>query len=272
MAVIICNCHSRFDYGGQQRMKKQKMSLLRRYSTLWVTIGLLALYELATKVGWLDTFLFPSIETLIKMVPDYAGTLVENLIGSFSLLIPGLAIAAALGIALGVSMGLGRELHRTMNPIFNAISPLPATLLTPYAIHIFESFRSASIFIIAFGSFWPIFNATMNGVMTIDKRYLDKAFVIELTWWRKLTKVVLPAAAPTILSGMITAMRSSFILLVVAEMYGVNSGMGYFVQRYSTMGSFNQTALGFVVLSLALVLFLQIFEQIKKRVLHWTID
>lgn len=247
-------------------------TFLKKNSTLVVAVLLVLLYMFATNTGLLDPLIFPPIKEVIKIVPKYADELVLNLISSFSLLIPGLIIASVLGMVLGVIMGRCKPLHYTMNPIFNAISPLPSTLLSPYALRIFKNFRISSIFIIAFGSFWPIFNATMNGVMTIDKRYLDKAKTIEAKGLQLLFKVILPAAMPTILSGMITAMRTSFILLVVAEMYGVNSGMGYFVQRYSTMGSFTQTTLGFIVLSASLVVFLQLVERLKKRILHWTLS
>lgn len=246
--------------------------ILGKYSTLWVALLLLGLYEIGVKKEVLDPFLFPPIEELIVIVPKYAMDMVENLISSFSLLIPGILIAATLGILLGVPMGRIKSLHRTMNPIFNAISPLPATLLTPYAIRIFADFRKASIFIIAFGTFWPIFNATMNGVMTIDKRYLDKAATVEIKGMQRLMRVTLPGASPQIFTGMISAMRTSFILLVVAEMYGVSAGMGFYVQRYAGMGSFTQAALGFVVLSLSLVSFLQLFERFKRKMLHWTIS
>ena len=251
---------------------KHIQNAVKNHSTLLVTILLLALYEIVVSFGILDNFLFPTIQTLIGLVPKYASEMGLNLISSFSLLIPSLIWAAGLGILFGIPMGLRRNVHRTLNPIFNAISPLPATLLTPYALHIFTSFRRASIFIIAFGSFWPIFNATMNGIMTIDKRYLDNASSIGLNGWRRLVHVVLPAAAPSIFSGCITALRCSFILLVAAEMYGVNSGMGYFVQKHTSLGSFQQAGLGFIVMSLALVIFLQIFEMIRQKVLHWTID
>lgn len=245
---------------------------LSKYSTLWVILILLCLYEISVKKELIDSFLFPPIEKIILIIPKYMPLMIENLVGSFSLLIPGVFISIVLGILVGVLMGSLKNLYRTMNPIFNAISPLPATLLTPYAIHIFADFRKASIFIIAFGTFWPIFNATMNGVMTIDKRYLDKAATVEIKGWQKLVRVILPGAAPQILTGMISAIRASFVLLVVAEMYGVSSGMGFFVQRYAGLGSFTQAALGFVVLSLSLVCFLQLLEYIKKRMLHWTLN
>ena len=248
------------------------VNFVKRYSYIFVAIALIALYEIATENNWLSNILFPTIERMAELFPQYGQELLTNVLSSFGLLIPSLIWAAVLGIGLGIPMGLRKGLHHTLNPIFNAISPLPATLLTPYAIHISGSFRSASIFIIAFGSFWPIFNATMNGVMTIDKRYLDNAATLAVTPLRKMLHIILPAAAPSIFSGSITAMRISFILLVVAEMYGVSSGMGYFVQRYSTMGSFDQVAIGFIVLSIALVAFLAIFDVIKKRVLHWTLN
>ena len=103
-----------------------------------------------------------------------------------------------------------------MTPYINAFSAVPATLLTPYAIHIFPTFTMASIFIIFLGSFWPILGSTISAVMTIDKRYLETAETLEIPSFQKLFKVILPAAAPAILVGCTIALKFSFVLLAVA--------------------------------------------------------
>ena len=108
--------------------------------------------------------------------------------------------------------------------------------------------------------------------MTIDKRYLDKAATLELKGFKKLTKVILPAASPSILAGFVNSLRSTFVMLVYAEMYGAQYGMGFFVKKYAEFGLYDNTWCGFIFMVIVLVIVMQIFEMIKKYLLKWTIE
>ena len=108
--------------------------------------------------------------------------------------------------------------------------------------------------------------------MTIDKRYLDKAATLELSGWKRLVYVILPAASPSILAGFVNSLRSSFVMLVYAEMYGAGEGMGFFVKKYAELGIFANTWVGFIFMVIILVIVMQIFEVIKKYLLKWTIE
>lgn len=77
---------------------------------------------------------------------------------------------------------------------------------------------------------------------------------------------------PSIISGAITSLRSSFIVLVFAEMYGTDFGMGYFIRRYSLMGVYSNVWSGFIFMVAVLVLVVQVFELIERRLLRWTME
>ena len=119
---------------------------------------------------------------------------------------------------------------------------------------------------------WATLFATITGIMTIDKRYLDKAATLELTGVKRFMKVILPAASPSILAGFVNSLRSSFVMLVFAQMYGGGSGMGYFVKKNSELGVFANTWVGFIFMVIVLVVVMQIFEKVKEQLLKWTID
>ena len=125
---------------------------------------------------------------------------------------------------------------------------------------------------IVYNTIWPTLFATITGIQTIDKRYLDNAATLELKGLKKMVKVVLPAAMPSIISGAITSLRSSFIVLVFAEMYGTDFGMGYFIRRYSLMGVYSNVWSGFIFMVAVLVLVVQVFELIERRLLRWTME
>lgn len=252
-------------------IERTNMNKIASYKTILIVILLFIIYEIAARVNILDNFLFPPLERIFPVFIEFWPDLLQGMISSFGLLIPGFFLALTLGVCFGLPLGMSKSVRKTLHPIFNALSPIPATLLTPYAIHIFADFRKASIFIIFFGAFWPIFNATVDGIVTIDKRYLDKARSIKLKRGTLIRKVILPAALPTILSGTATSLRFAFLLLTVAEMFGANSGMGYFVQYYSDFAYFNRVMAGFLFMAFVLTLIMQLFELIRRKALHWTI-
>lgn len=126
--------------------------------------------------------------------------------------------------------------------------------------------------LVVYNIVWATLFATITGIMTIDKRYLDKAATLELTGVKRFMKVILPAASPSILAGFVNSLRSSFVMLVFAEMYGGGSGMGYFVKKNSELGVFANTWVGFIFMVIVLVVVMQIFEKVKEQLLKWTID
>lgn len=250
-----------------------KKFIIDRLGMIMIFIGIVVSYMLATDVfRILDPFLFPGLGKILPGFHSYFGKLVKGLFSSLGLLIPAYTLALITGISLGVLIGLKRLLRKNITPYINAFSAIPATLLTPFAIHIFPSFRMASIFIIFLGAFWPILGTTVNATMTIDKRYLENAATLEITGLERLFKVILPAASPTILSGCAVALKFSFVLLTVAEMFGATSGMGYFVQYYSDFARFDLVIVGFIFMGCVLVGTMQLFDLIKSRILRWTIN
>lgn len=235
--------------------------------------GIVGIYWLATDVfQWLDPFLFAGPSKIIEGFRQYYGKLFEGLASSLLLLVPAYALALICGVCLGVFIGLAVPLRRNLTPYINAFSAIPVTLLTPFAIHIFATFQGASVFIIFLGAFWPILGTTIAGVVTIDRRYLENAATLEINGIQKMFRVILPAAAPTMFAGCSIALKFSFVLLTVSEMFGATSGMGFFVQYYSDFARFDLVWVGFVFMAVVLVAIMLLFDLFKNRVLAWTLN
>lgn len=238
-----------------------------------IGIGIIAGYWLVTDAFHvLDPFLFVGPSKVLPAFAKSVGKLFEGLLSSLKLLVPAYALAVVLGVSLGVVIGLVVPLRRNITPYITALSAVPVTLITPFAIHAFSTFYTASVFVIFLGAFWPILGTTIAGVVTIDKRYLDNAATLEIRGFEKMFRVVLPAAAPTIFAGCSIALKFSFILLTVAEMFGATSGMGYFVQYYSDFARFDMVIVGFIFMALILVGIMILFDLIKSRALAWTLN
>lgn len=234
-----------------------------------VGVVLLA-YQLCTGVfGLLDPMLFPDLSKVGAALVQAFPQLLESCVSSLGLLIPGYAIGAVSGIVLGVPIALHPRLLRAVKPLIFALSPVPPSMLTPYLIAVLPTFYASSVGIIFLGVFWPYLTGTITGITLIDKNYLDNAAILQLRGARKLFFVILPAAAPHILSGAGTALTFSFILLTVAEMFATDSGLGHFIQYYADFSDYARVLAGLLFTAAVFVCIMLGYEGVKRKVLFW---
>ena len=253
-------------------MKKTSKRKIHRVITTLIFVGIYLFYEFITRMHIVNRYLFPLTNEVVESFQHYWKEMLVNALYSFELLGPALLIAAIIAFAVGIPMGLFANVRDILHPVVYAISVIPVLLLSPFALYLSPDFRTASLFLVAYGSVWALLFAVINGIMTIDKRYLDNAATLQLTGIEKFFHVILPAASPSIASGFITSVRSAFVTLVFAEMYGTKYGMGYFVKRNADLGRFEHVWSGFIWMVIVLVTLMAIIEAIKSRLLHWTID
>lgn len=240
--------------------------------TICIYLIMIILYKIIADYELFNAFLFPPIELISKSFVEDRGTLLLNMIYTFQLLIPSVTIALVIALVVGIILGTNKKVREVLYPVIYSISVVPSILMSPFALLLAPNFRSASMFLVVYNTIWATLFATINGIMTIDKRYLDNAATLELTGFKKMIKVIIPAAMPSIMSGFVTSLRGSFVVLVYAEMYGAKYGMGYYVKKYAEYGLYNRAWCGFIFMVIILVIVMQFFEKIKNHILKWTID
>lgn len=253
-------------------MSNVKKYLKKYWLTLVLFMVLIFLYVYVTESGKANPFLFPSVDAIKKSFVDNKNVMLLNLLSSFKLMVPAVSISLLISLTLGTVLGMIEWLRDALYPFIYALSVVPSILLSPFALLLAPSFWSASVFLVVYGTLWTTLFATITGIMTIDKRYLDKAKTLELYGVKRMMKVILPAASPSILPGFVSSLRGTFLMLVYVEMYGTKYGMGFFVKKYSEFGLYDNTWAGFIFLVIVLVIVMQIFEKLKKRILKWTVD
>ena len=248
-----------------------KIFFKKYWLTICVYIGLVLMYVYITENRLANPFLFPRVGAIAKAFSGNAGVMLRNMVASFGLMIPSILISLCIALSIGTILGMNRWLRDALHPVVYAFSAIPAILLSPFALLLAPNFRVASVFLIVYGTIWSTLFATITGIMTIDKRYLDKAATLELRGIKKMTKVILPAASPAILAGFVNSLRGTFVILVFSEMYGAQYGMGFFVRRYAEFGLYAHTWAGFIFMVIVLVIVMQFFEKLKNHLLKWTI-
>ncbi len=251
-------------------------NILHFIKTYWITICIYVLMFLGYKhiadTGMFGGFLFPKVEKIASATTENVGTLFLNMFYSFQLMIPAIVISVAIAITAGTVLGMNPKVRKVVYPVVYSISVIPSILMSPFALLLAPSFRTASLFLVVYNTVWATLFATINGIMTIDKVYLDKAETLELNWFEKMFMVIMPAAMPSVLSGFITSLRGSFVVLVYAEMYGAKYGMGFYVKKYAEYGLYDRAWSGFIFMVVVLVAVMQIFEHIKNHMLRWTLN
>lgn len=241
--------------------------------TLVILAVTLIAYVLLTGIfDVLNPLVFPRVSMITSSLINSMPQLLEGLISSMGLLIPAYFSAAFIGITLGVVIGLQPTLNKMVKPIIFALNPIPPTMLTPYLIVIMPTFYFSSVVLIFIGCFWPFLNGTINGIVLIEQKYMEKAKVLELKGFKKLFNVILPAALPFMLAGAGTALNLAFILLAIAETFATTSGLGFFIQFNADFFNYANVIAGLVFTSAIIIVIMLAFERLKRRLLFWMLS
>jgi nitrate/nitrite transport system permease protein len=148
---------------------------------------------------------------------------------SLARVLGGFFLAALVAIPLGFVIGMSPLLYRALNPFIQILKPISPLAWMPLALYTIKDSATSSIFVIFICSIWPMLINSAHGVASVRREWLNVASTLEVGVLRKAFLVVLPAAAPTILTGMRISMGIAWLVIVAAEMLVGGTGIGYFV-------------------------------------------
>ncbi|HEY1150730.1 MAG TPA: ABC transporter permease [Pseudoduganella sp.] len=154
--------------------------------------------------------------------------LAHHLMASIYRVFAGYAAAAVVGIALGLLIGRSRFLEDALLPPLEVLRPIPAVAWIPLAILMFPSSELSMVFITFIGALFPILLNTIHGVEGVDARLIASARSLGSGPASVFTDVILPAAAPSIVTGLSIGMGTAWFCLVTAEMISGQFGIGYY--------------------------------------------
>lgn len=194
----------------------------------------------ALGLWWAGTHLLvPAGSFLARFAPEGAftalgrlvstGQLWPHLLTSFRRVLVGLGIATVLGLPLGLAVGSLPLFARVSGPVFQFIRMVSPLSWTPLAIILLGVGDGPVYFLIAIGGVWPIVLNTSAGVAALDRRWVTVGRSLGGTRWEILRTIVWPGIRANVLTGLRLAVGLAWIILVPAEMLGVNSGLGYFI-------------------------------------------
>ena len=232
---------------------------------------LLALWEASVRLGWRVSPTWPAVSivfvTFWHNLSD--GTYLAVIGSSLLRLFVGYFVAVVLAVSIGLAMGVWRFFFLLVEPLVEFLRPIPSPAYLPMAILFLGIDDGMKIFMVAFASFFPILLNTVAGVRAVDPVLLETGKTFGYGRWAMIRKILLPASASFILTGMRISLAIALIVTVIAEMVAGNSGIGFYV--LSAQRSFQVPEMYAGVIALALVGFAlnKLFVFVEHRLLQW---
>ena len=242
---------------------------------------LVAVWELLARGNLIDTRFIPSPTRVVtswhlwifggraSTIDPYVGTWLTHSTESVQRVLIGFVIATVLGVAIGTLIGRFEPVRTFLDPIIQLLRPIPTSAWVPFAVVFFGFRTSASVFLIALGAFFPIVVNTTDGVRMVPRIYYRAAAMLGTPQYRVSWRVVLPAALPSIFTGLRIGLGVAWVLVIVSEMIAVHSGLGYVLWDASYYARMDIIVAA--MLSVAVLGFLSdlILVAIANRLLRW---
>ncbi|MDD0811765.1 nitrate ABC transporter permease [Curvibacter sp. RS43] len=160
----------------------------------------------------------------------------------------GFGLACLVAIPLGFAIGMSPLLYRALDPFIQVLKPISPLAWMPLALYTIKDSSISGIFVIFICSVWPMLVNTAFGVASVKREWLNVSATLEVNPLRRALLVILPAAAPTILTGMRISMGIAWLVIVAAEMLVGGTGIGYFVWN-----EWNNLSLSHVIFAIGVI-------------------
>ena len=197
------------------------------------------------------------------------GELQRDILASLSRVLQGFTIAAASGVAVGLAVGTWRPLERLVEPMIELLRPIPPLAFLPMMVLWFGIGEMSKIVFIAYAAFFPVFTTTVEGIKHVDPLLVRAAASLGATRAELFRHVVLPAALPSIITGLRLGFGLSFFVIVAAEFIAADSGLGYLINDARTFFMVANMLLGAVLIGLIGFLFNTLLRGLESWLLRW---
>jgi len=271
LAAIFAMCAVAIACVGLAGIRFGTLRPLRRWAAWLLALALFLLaWEAATaKYALLPLPFFPPPQAILEVLVDDWARLSESIVASLLLLAGGVALGGSVGFLVGIAVGWSRAVGYWINPILRFIGPLPATAWLPLAFFIFPSSHSASTFLIALATGFPVTVLTWSGIAGVNSAYYDIARTLGARPSFLVLKVAIPAAMPHVFVGLFMGLGNSFAVLVVAEMLGVKSGLGWYLQWAQGWAAYANMYAALLIMAAVCSGLVTLLFRLRDRLLAW---
>lgn len=250
-----------------QKYREKYLPKIKFYVVL-MAIGNVA-NLITSKTSWLPVIYFPSWDKILSSYFEYFDTLLKCVIASSRLYIFGVIYGGIAGIISGVAIGWSKRINYWVFPLIRFIGPIPTSVWVPFAIFIFPTLFGASEFIIAMSMAFPIIVLTSSGIQNVSKGYFEVGSTLGATVLYQIVHIAIPAAMPQIFVGIFNGVTMAFMSLMVAELIGVQAGIGWYINWQQKVMSFPSVYAALILLAIMCSLVMKLLFFFKRKLLRW---
>lgn len=221
--------------------------------------------------GETNTLIMPSLkdvfQTFCTDIVD--GSLLAALGISMKRVLTGYVVSVVLGIGLGIIIGLSKHMQRLTNLVIQIIRPIPPIAWIPLVILWMGIGEASKVFLIFLGGFFPVLINVTDGIRYTNKKLTEVAAVMETPRKKYITQLVIPAAMPSIFTGLKVSLGSCWTCVVAAELVASTSGIGYMISNARNFGQMDVVIVGMLSIGVVGKIMDVILNIIGKYVLAW---
>jgi len=243
-----------------------------KYKTALYTVIFLLLmaYDLATlKTGKLIMPYFPWVDRVLNAIISDRAKLLDCAYHSLKLLFTGYLGGVLAGLICGIGAGWSPRIRYWVNPFVKVLGAIPTTTYMPIIMILASSLFGGSAFLIGLGVWFPVTVSSLTGVNNINTHYYEVARTLGTSNTGILFRVVVPAAMPTVFGGLTQGMSVACITLMAAEMMGVESGLGWYINWQKGWAEFGKMYGAILIICIIFILVNNLLGVIKRIVLRW---
>lgn len=236
---------------------------------LLIGAAVLVLWEVLPRAGLIPPLFLPPVSQTVAALIGSAGDYARHLLFSLRAIAIAMLAACGLGIGLGLLIGSIAPLRRVLQPLTSGLYAVPIVILYPLFTAWFGIGAQSKIVFAAIYGLLPCMLGTMAGIQTIDRQYLTVARSMRASRWQVITRVMLPAAMPTVLAAFRVGGALVIVGVVVAEMLTSSEGIGYLISRYRTLLDSPHVFAGILVVIVLVLAFGRLVRLVEDRTRHW---
>jgi NitT/TauT family transport system permease protein len=228
-------------------------------------------WEALSRSGVINPMILPAPSRVLLRWIDYfkSGELPRDAVSSLYRVMMGFLIGTGLGLLIGLAMGASNAVYAYLNPLVQLLRPIPPIAYVPLAILWFGLGNPPAFFLISLGAFFPVLMNTITGVRSVDAIYIRAARNLGASRAALFFRVMVPAAMPHIMTGIRVGFGVAFIVVIVAEMIAVNSGLGYRILEAREYFWSDKIIAGMITIGLLGLGIDALLARLSKYLLRW---
>lgn len=234
-------------------------------------VVLLAIWELASVSGWVKPYLLPPPTAVVGAIVEMArsGQLARDLQASALRWLAGFVIGGGLGLVLGSWVGLSRGAERLLDTSVQMLRTVPFLALTPLLVIWLGLDEAPKIALVALASFFPLYINTFAGIRDVDRKLVEVGRVYQLSTPAMLRRVIIPAALPSVFTGVRYGLGVAWLALVIAELMGATRGLGYMLIEGRESVRIEVIVAGILLFSIVGKVVDTVVRLLERRFLRW---